>query len=346
MKMNELADELSTVKRIVQMFFHLPYISSDKVKSCYEKGKTSKQILEYLIGLGYDVTIRTIQRDLNEYSGKSFPLAKYKCHWYWSEDYLSFLNLSKTEQLVVLLMQEQLSKLLPVTLFTDLPDKTLLTKSNQNDRIIKYVDKIASVPSTLKMVWPDVETDIISKVKDALYEEKQLEVVHFSLTDQMEKTKCLHPLGLIQNGQLFYLIAHHGDTQNFKPYQYALHRFKQVDVLCDNAVIPGDFSLKTYIDQGAMNFASEKMIKLKLRINHVLYNHLSEVKLSEDQTIKLDTKDTSGEHYILTAKVNYSWRLFWWLMSDAHQMTVLSPLKLKNQIMASLKVALKNYENS
>ena len=82
-----------------------------------------------------------------------------------------------------------------------------------------------------------------------------------------------------------------------------------------------------------------KPIILRLKINHIAAQHLTERSLSNDQTLeKLDEKIL-----LLTATVMNTVRLEDWLISMSHMSEVLEPVKLREMIIDRLTHGLNQY---
>ncbi len=73
-------------------------------------------------------------------------------------------------------------------------------------------------------------------------------------------------------------------------------------------------------------------IKLKAIFNKLSIQHLRETRLLDDQEIeKLD-----DEHYKITAIVQETEQLFWWLLSFWFRVEVVEPIELKKKMIGSV----------
>ena len=83
-----------------------------------------------------------------------------------------------------------------------------------------------------------------------------------------------------------------------------------------------------------------KPIILRLKINHIAAQHLTERPLSNDQTLeKMDEKNL-----LLTATVMNTVRLEDWLISMSHMSEVIEPKPLRENVIERLKNALAYYQ--
>jgi len=67
--------------------------------------------------------------------------------------------------------------------------------------------------------------------------------------------------------------------------------------------------------------------------------HLEEAPLSDDQAVKGGTADTK----LISATVQDSKQLRWWILSQGEQLEVLAPKSLRSEITRTLKETAKRY---
>ncbi|MBK9496091.1 MAG: WYL domain-containing protein [Xanthomonadales bacterium] len=119
------------------------------------------------------------------------------------------------------------------------------------------------------------------------------------------------PASLVVREGVIYLIATARDYT--EPRQFALHRMQKAKLLDTPARRLPDFDLETYIREGGMALDVGEEIKLELDLAEGAGYHLTEQKLSPDQTcVRMQAKQ--GEvFYRVTATVRESMQLKWWL---------------------------------
>ena len=124
---------------------------------------------------------------------------------------------------------------------------------------------------------------------------------------------------------------------------YAIIRIQSVQIL--EEPIPNwvnDLSLEQLSRKGVLEThltQRGKPIILRLKINHIAAQHLTERPLSNDQTLeKMDEKNL-----LLTATVMNTVRLEDWLISMSHMSEVLGPVKLREIIIDRLTDGLNQY---
>jgi predicted DNA-binding transcriptional regulator YafY len=180
---------------------------------------------------------------------------------------------------------------------------------------------------------------VLPAIQEALLRQCQLQVVYLSAGSDAAKEQTLHPLSLIQQGARSYLLAtaFHYD----QPHLYAIHRIASATVLDQPALRARGFSLDAYLASGGAQFGSGKVITLKARISDELARLLDETPISKDQKIT-----TRSAVHTLTATVQESWQLHFWLLSQGPAITVLKPVALRKHVIASLESNLSHYKET
>lgn len=311
-----------------------------------QPGLEARVLTQQLQDAGFTVSKRTVERDLQELS-LQFPL---QCNdksmpfgWYWMAGAnLDIPGISVAEALSLTLVEGQMRQLLPATLLSSLAArfaqaKNKLVALEHSVASARWLDKVASVSAGMHLQAPKIDSDILQLVQQALLEDKQLNVSYHALHQDTLKDYRLNPLGLVQRGQVSYLIATAEPYTD--PLRFAIHRFKRVDMLDAASVTPLDFNLQGYLANGAMQFSEGDKIKLEFEAETVLANLLAETPLAADMTTQLQD---NGKYHI-SATVHMGWQLNLWLMSQSSYLTVLAPQQLREQIKRQLTAALARY---
>lgn len=308
-------------------------------------GITAQALQSKLADLGFNVTQRTIQRDLNDL----FRLFQFKCNekgkpfgWYWEPgSSISVPGLSIAEALSLHLIRDYLKPLLPNAILSSIQpqfqqaEETLKTLQPTNP-FASWQDKVCYVAPSLNMLPPAIDESVLDTVQTALLKDHQLEITYQGIHDQNSRTLTLHPLGMIQRGAVNYLVATAFQYQDVR--LYALHRIQSASILDAPVHRPDAFSLQDYATQGAMEFGGGGKIALKATINATLAEHLRETPIAEDQQLSV-----VNEAYFLNATMTDSWQLRWWIMSQGPHIVILEPISLRQEIAERLQAAAKNY---
>lgn len=307
-------------------------------------GKTAREITEHLAAKGYDVTKRTVERDLQALSG-TFPLA---CNdrsppfgWYFTPgSHLDVPGFTISEALTLKLVEQYLTPLLPATMLATLHShfEQAARKLNAmtDNPAARWTEKIRSVPPAQPFVSPVIEHDVLETLQEALLTERQVEVGYRKLRAEELATYTLHPLGLIQRGPLMYLVATAFTYSD--PRLYAVHRIRAVTLLKDKVARPAGFDLEAFVQGGGGNFGAGETVALVLRVNEDLAATLEEAPLAAGMTI---TRDDDG--LTVAATLPDTWQLRWWLLSQAGRAEVVAPAALREEIAGLHRAALANY---
>ncbi len=311
----------------------------------------ASEIATRLNEMGYEVSVRTVQRDLLELS-IIFPIELNNKNprdygWRWEKGCnLDIPGMSVSEALAMRLVETHLKQMLPVTMLDGLQGVFSLAKTKldevekQNNNHSKdWLNKVRVVPPTQPLLPPVVNADIQADLYQALLENRQIKVSYQPAFSEQPKEYELHPLGLIMRGAVSYLVASAWGYSEVR--LYALHRFSTVEILDVAAKAPKGFNLDKAIASGLADFANQgEPIQLEIRCNEWVAGYLAETPLSVDQ--KIDPVANGFSHIIAT--VNDTWQLRWWLMAQGAGIEVCAPMGLREKIKTTLADTATLYE--
>jgi predicted DNA-binding transcriptional regulator YafY len=310
-------------------------------------GRTAAELTETLKAAGYDIDVRSTQRDLNELSGV-FPIeANDKARpfgWRWARQaHIGLPGLGLAEALALKLVEDHLRQLLPPTLLTSLEGlfkqaETQLAAVQGKNRAADWPAKVRSVPPAQPLLAPMVDEAIQAELAKALLEGQQVRARYRPAGSDEAKEYVLHPLGIVLRGVVLYLVATAFGYQDVRTY--AFHRFEAVERLDDRAVVPEGFDLDREIGKGLADFVDGgETVKLDLTCDAELAFYLGETPLSADQQMK---KRRDGRMRVI-ATVNNTWQLRWWLLSQGAKVEVLGPKWLRGEIGGELEMVVELY---
>ncbi len=284
---------------------------------------------------GYKVTKRTVERDLQTLSS-IFPLVvdeRTKPYgWSWDRDAPAFdlPGLSNSEALTLLLAREHLASLLPASTLAQLRPHFRMAESKlaafgEHIGAADWMDKVRVIPATQPLLAPRIDADIQATINDALLLGKQVQVSYRKRDAGTDEAYPIHPLGLVQRGQVLYLIC------TIKAYPHlrllALHRIQKAVALDQACAKPADFNLDTYLESGAFGWLPGPVIHLEAAFTAEIVAHLEETPLADDQTM---TPLPDGRVKV-SATVRKTMQLRWWLQGFGDAAEVLSPSELRQQ---------------
>ena len=310
-------------------------------------GKSSLQLRDALATAGHDVTKRTIERDMHELS-RIFPITRNEKSapfgWHWMENArVDILGMDLSEAVSLGLMEDVLRQIMPPAFLSALEGKFSLAREKlaalPKIPHARWADLVRYVPPGLPFIPPALATGVLPTIQEALLRQRQLQAVYLSAGSKTAKEQTLHPLSLIQQGARSYLVATAFDYE--QPLLYAIHRIASATVLDEPALRPKGLSLDAFLASGAAQFGGGSAIVLKARVSDDLARLLDETPISKDQKVTTRT----GVH-TLTASVMESWQLHFWILSQGAAITVLKPVALRKQVIASLESSLSQYKET
>ncbi|MGH8502865.1 MAG: helix-turn-helix transcriptional regulator [Gammaproteobacteria bacterium] len=309
-------------------------------------GKTAAELTRALSEAGFQVTKRSVERDLNDLlevfrldrNDKSPPYG-----WRWPNDAPAALpGITLAEALSLRLVQETLKPLLPVSMIKALEPRFMQAKAKlsalaERNATARWADKVRSVAPTLPLLAPAIDIDVLETVQEALLANQQLEADYRAMGADEPSAIRLHPLGPVNRGPATYLVATAFAYPD--PRLYALHRVSKATKISKPARRPDAFNLDAYIQSGALQFGTGKTLRLEAGVSEGLKRILEETPLSADQKLTRDKQWAAR----VTATVADSWQLRWWILSQGDAIEVHRPVRLRRKIAASLKAALGCY---
>lgn len=341
-------DKKSTLLRQWEMMRMLTVSRYDKqTDGQWDK---ASEIMAKLNDQGYAVSVRTIQRDLQELS-EIFDIEINNKNprdygWRWRKGAnLNIPGMSVSEALAMRLVEIHMKQLLPATMLGGLQGVFSLAQAKldkvetiNRNHTKDWLNKVRVVPPTQPMLPPSINQEVQADIYQALLESKQIKASYQPVNHKQSKEYLLHPLGLIMRGALSYLVASARDYSDVQ--LYALHRFSKVEILHEAVKVPEGFDLDKSIEGGLAEFVNQGiLIQLELRCKQWVANYLVETPLSADQKVEPETDGWVR----LTATVNDTWQLHWWLMGQGAAVEVCGPQGLRDKVMTDLLNAGKLY---
>lgn len=245
---------------------------------------TAGELTKKLANEQFVISKLTVERDLIELS-RSFPLTQDDRNkpygWSWQKDAISFNlpGLSNHEALMLVMTEQHLTELLPSITNDALAPyfkaaKQVLSSQYNARAINNWMNKVRTVNATQPLINPQIDASIQHCVTEALLAEKQLKVTYQKYGEDLPSEYLIHPLALVQRGNLAYLIVTFFDYTDTR--MLAMHRIKRAELLQVNANIPADFDIDVEIAKGKLSFGDGNMIKLVAEFSKVLGEYLHE----------------------------------------------------------------------
>lgn len=283
------------------------------------------------------VTLRTVQRDLNELS-LVFPLTvddrDKPFGWSWQRDAQSFdlPGLQLDEALMLTMVEQHLQSQLPPSTISALGPyfrsaARTLANTGTSGNARAWLNKARNIPTTQPLVAPAIRPACQQLIYQALMCDRQL-ALHYRKRAATKTTyyEAVHPLSVVQRGGVIYLVCLFADYEDIR--FLPLHRVEKAEILLSPSRTPKGFSIDEYIASGAFGFVATGSITLTAIFSREAGVHLMESPLSINQTL---TQLDDGR-LELCATVPETKQLSWWLLGLGDGVEVTSPASLRKQM--------------
>ena len=306
------------------------------------------EIQAQLNDLGYSVSLRMIQRDLESLESV-MPIVcddrERPFGWSWhqrafglqpSMDPIEALTFSLAEQYLEPLMPSKSFKRIKV--FFDRAN-SILKKIKRNE-ISRWRERVRVEHQWQRLEAPKINDQVEAEIYDALLKGRQLSVLYTNRAEKRAKERIINPLGLVLRGQIHYLICSMDEDKD-NPRFLPLHRFTKAEWNGNTSYEPKGFSVDKYIKDNNLGYLySNKSINLEAKFDRSAGFHLTESSLSKDQEI---TPLDDGR-LLVKAKVSDTAQLRWWLLGFAGQVEVIKPNFLREEMIQNIKSMNKRYK--
>lgn len=302
-------------------------------------GITSKELKARLAARGYEVSKRTVERDLVKLCDQ-FPLVTEGSHpeyWSWmpgapeqalpGHDPISAL----TWQLV----DEYLQPLLPLSVREELEPQFQsarnFLKEAGSGKLRRWKQRVRYLTRAMPLPPPKIEPEVLEAVYKALLEGQKIEVYYRSRGQKRSRPLTLNPLALVVQETVYYLVA---VVEPFEDTVHTvLHRMSRPVVLESAVREPKGFDLDAHIQAGRFQHASGRMIRLVARFDEYAAQSLLEAPLSDDQS----TETLEDERVEIAATVMESNQLIWWLLGFGSNVEVMAPSDVRDLICLEIR---------
>jgi len=273
-----------------------------------------------------NVSLRTIQRDVTKLCS-FLSIIRYEKGWCFTANTKLFQlpNMNFQAALGFKLINKFFERMLPPSI-TDFLNpyveraEEILNSDTSKIFYKEWSEKVAII-DTNPLITLKIDKEIVTVVYEALFKKKKLNILEYQKRDLSIESFETDPLGLVFRENNIYLVC------SSKKYDYpvirALHRIKKAEIINQEAIIPKDFKLKSYLK--AFDWlVSDHKFKFKAEINKKISNQFYEKMIAEDQKI---TPCENG-NIIIEATIEDSNRIRFFLYSLADNIRIIKPKKL------------------
>lgn len=277
---------------------------------------------------GFEVTLRTVQRDL-EKSSLSFPIFKAEegAKQRWSRLKSAPIEtdvMQPSTALALHLAESHLKKLLPSTVLQHLSAQFELARhqlhNDNRNTFYSWAKNVRALPNGKALFPAEIRPEVWEAVSDALLSGRQIHVLYQAREQHQAKEHVLHPAGLISRHAISYLIAR---AESYaQPVQFALHRITAAQVLPEQAQRSEGFCIDDFIRRQLNSEADITMVTLEADVSPGIAWILNETPLSSSQTL---TPIDGSQWQHLQAIVPDDKETRWWIYSLGENIRLHSP---------------------
>lgn len=311
-------------------------------------GKIATSTLkEKLADKGFNISSRSLQRDLKDKLSTHFPLvcddSEVPFRWSFAKGYYFDLPaLDTASALAYFLAEEQLRSLLPQSVADQLSPQFNAARNFlanlEGNGLALWVQKVRALPNSKALIAAPISEEIWRSVTEGLLNNKQLEVSYLSRETAKRSQFHLHPAGLVSRYSVSYLVARVEGYEDLR--HYALHRIKKAKILAEDAQIDPSFNLDKHIAEGRFSHRKQaEATSLVADIAPSLAWLLRETPLSKQQSIQpLPAGVEAPEGWQrLTATISMDKETLWWIYALNNQIRLHEPEEWVAEIKASLQ---------
>ena len=320
-------------------------------------GCISTELLQSKLGTaGYDVSLRTVQRNLESLQEIEPGLAsrrsgKESKEWFFQADapVLIVPSLDDHTALAFELADAFLREVTP-------PETTVALKpfvaeagkrlaNRKQIAAAKWKDKIHVFPLGLRRKAPRIVPEVRDVVYQALLDEQAIRISHASRGKKGAKEFVISPLGLVVRDYLIYL---YGLTREKKQVlAFALHRTRSATVASDEPYIrPEGFVLADYENLVSMPIDGSPVLQLRIRIDQISTVSVRECPLAGRQMLEPDPQNVEGNGVVLSAEVPNTVELRQWIRSLGPNAEVLEPTFLREELAQEWRCLAERYRRN
>ena len=312
----------------------------------YPRKGAVTDLLQSLDRLGFETTIRTIQRDLNALA-LSFPIAADDARpqgWSWAKDapQLNFPDHDQQTAINFLVARMHLDKMLPKNSLSYLKPWFKAADEALNIQGVstrQLNDKIRIVSRSYQLQPSNIDSEVLDTVYDALLREKCLQLTYRSRSKDQSQDYVVHPLAVVIIDAVNYLVVvfeGHSDIRHL-----AVQRISKISLLDQPRILQNDFNLDDYIAQGGFGLKQSGLdLNLKFRLKTVWAKHLEETPMTGDQKL---TQLQDG-WTMVEATVPDTSQIRWWLRGFGSDLIVDGPDSLLEEFHQDSEQIRKNYQ--
>ncbi len=307
---------------------------------------SAAQLQAALAEEGFEVSLRTVQRDLKRLSAL-FPLTcdepARPAGWSWTGAVEDLPAMSPHTALTLVLAERFLEPLLPPAtlayLRPHIERAEAVLGALERPGLGAWPARVRVLPRGQRLLPAPVDPTVLEAVYGALLTGRRLEARYRPRGAPEPVDYQVNPLGLVFRHAVVYLVATLWDYDDI--VQLALHRFVAARRIEERSRTPPGFDLDAYLASGAFGYPQHpgRRVRLVALFEPEAAAHLHETPLAEDQ--RLD--EHPGGRVRLRATLADTSELRWWLLGFGDQVEVVRPVGLRREMARIARAMARRY---
>ena len=330
----------STTLRHLAMLMEIPLYPGTSI--------TTKRLHQNLIEEGYNVSKRTIERDLEKLESLVGLISQKTndgnawCRLGNNNGKLK--EILPTEALMLVLSERLLIQTMPQSYKTKIENKLTKAKSvlNTSNQLGAWKNKLQVISDGYPLINDSeaVESSIREIIYDSVLKENVITITYDTKNQGKPIIYRLNPIGIIIRGQSHYLVATKASCPE-KPKLFLFHRIKKAKYEYTNITKPKGFTLKEYFAKNPSGWVLKEIRELvEFKVKGFALDVLEHNQLSEDQTLEVMNEEWSIVRF--TCVTTYD--LAAWVLRYGSDVQCVSPEHLRRRIKSTLEKTLKQYD--
>ena len=343
------ANEKNELRRKGAIFRNLYMLDSLPVFPA--RGLTTSEIHKHLDDEGFDITLRTVQRDLEmlydwananlDHEDDDIGIRR----WFRKFKSQKLLDILPTSEAFMLVLSEQLlRKVLPSTLGGKLESWVSLANASLSSKTLyaNWMKKVRVVSDNYPVIYDERHID--ERYRKIIYEcvlnEKMLSISYQKGKDSELRSYMLNPLGLIIREQSHYLVATKQETPEV-PQLFLFHKIASAQKEYLDITAPKSFTLEEYCAKNPTGWLlRDTLVTVGLKVKDHALDVVRHNQLADDQQLA-QIDDT---WWSVTFRCYPTYDLIGWILKFGQDVICESPQKIREQVVNRLSSALDNYK--
>ena len=307
--------------------------------------RTRKQVHEMVTERGYDISEKTIERDLNRLADL-FPrhvsyIKKFPPYGYRLREASKMSLMTPEEAISVLTAFEYLDPLLPKlaeSLDLYIREAKEVLSHNYSSNYENWKNKISIKNEGFQLQHKEISKTVLNNIHKALLSGMAISSVYCPRkTGKKTKYEKLYPIGLVHCGRLLYLVGSH-DEKATRRFGWPLNRFTKIEVLDEKNPLMSE-KVEDHLGEGLLGFLlSDQTIKVVLK-----FEKNAGFILKETPTSKKMIMNEHDDSIVIEDILPYTLELENWIVGFGEKVEVLEPKELRKKIKQRFKAAVANY---